>query len=101
MSISPQFLFLRSSHDKIQAHLKKEKLSHTVAPPAAKDATTESTLSRGLFKSRSVAGGLDSLADLKSDSGSESGTMVRSSSSSDLSSKFFPSIFSSWGLVIT
>ncbi len=92
MSVSPQFLFLRSSHDKIQAHLKKEKLSHTVAPPAAQDATSESTLSRGLFKSRSVAGGLDSLADLKSDSGS---TMVRSSSSSDLSSKFFPSIFSS------
>jgi hypothetical protein len=35
------------------------------------------------------------MSDSKSDSGSESGLMVRSSSSSDLSSKFFPSIFSS------
>jgi hypothetical protein len=95
MSISPQFLFLRSSHDKIQARLKKDKLSSTIVPPAAQNATTVSTVSRGLFKSRSVAGGLDTMADNKSDSGSESGSMVRSSSSSDLSSKFFPSIFSS------
>jgi hypothetical protein len=95
MSISPQFLFLRSSHDKIHAHLKKDKLSNSAAPHVAQDAAPVSTVARGLFKSRSVAGGLDAMADSKSDSGSESGMMVRSSSSSDLSSKFLPSIFSS------
>jgi hypothetical protein len=97
MSVSPQFLFLRSAHEKIQADLKKSKQVAPVLPPqpAAQDAAAKSSLSRGLFKSRSVAGGLDAMSDNKSDSGSESGFMVRSSSSSDLSSKFFPSIFSS------
>jgi hypothetical protein len=96
MSISPQFLFLRSSHDKLQAHLKKDKpIGPAAVPPTAQDATTKSTVSRGLFKSRSVAGGLDTMSDNRSDSGSDSGHMVRSSSSSDLSAKFFPSLFSS------
>lgn len=95
MSVSPQFLFLRSSHDKIQSHLKKDKLVTPVTAAPAQNATPVSTVSRGLAKSRSVAGGLDAMTDNRSDSGSESGHMVRSSSSSDLSSRFFPSIFSS------
>jgi hypothetical protein len=94
MSVSPQFLFLRSSHDKIQSHLKKDKLNPIAAAPA-QDVTPKSTVSRGLFKSRSVAGGLDTMTDNRSDSGSESGQMVRSSSSSDLSSRFFSGMFSS------
>jgi hypothetical protein len=94
MSVSPQFLFLRSSHDKIQSHLKKDKLLNSISTPI-QDASPKSTLGRGIFKSRSVAGGLDTMADNRSDSGSESGQMVRSSSSSDLSSRFFPGMFSS------